>query len=152
MKTFKKRKKKKSKLILSLTYLICILFITIGFSSFSSNLSIDGEVSFKTQKDIRITNITATNNTNEATSDNEKYNVNNITSTVNLPYSNSTITYLIEVKNKGNVEQGIFEINEIYKNVNTNEDSNLEIKNNTINLKESLCDDNDNTRNYKCNR
>ena len=134
MKSFKKRKKKKNKLILSLTYLICILFITIGFSSFSSNLSIDGEVSFKTQKDIRITNITTTNNTNEATSDNEKYNVNNITSTVSLPHSNSTITYLIEVKNKGNVEQGIFEINEIYKDVNTNEDSNLEIKNNTINL------------------
>ena len=146
MKSFKKRKKKKNKLILSLTYLICILFITIGFSSFSSNLSIDGEVSFKTQKDIRITNITATNNTNEATSDNEKYNVNNITSTVSLPHSNSTITYLIEVKNKGNVEQGIFEINEIYKNVNTNEDSNLEIKNNTINLKESLCDDDDNSQ------
>lgn len=53
---------------LSFTYLIIILFITIGFSSFSSNLSIDGEVSFKTQKNIRISNITVTNNTNEATS------------------------------------------------------------------------------------
>ena len=143
MKSFKKRKKNNKKLHLSFIYLIIILFITIGFSSFSSNLSIDGEISFKTQKDIRISNITVTNNTNEATSNNEKYNVNSITSTVNLPNASSTITYLIEVKNKGNVEQGIYEIKEIYKNVNTNEDSNLEIKNNTINLKESLCDDDD---------
>lgn len=109
MKSFKKRKKNNKKLHLSFIYLIIILFITIGFSSFSSNLSIDGEISFKTQKDIRISNNTVTNNTNEATSNNEKYNVNSITSTVNLPNASSTITYLIEVKNKGNVEQGIYE-------------------------------------------
>ncbi len=140
---FKKRKRNKKKLHLILIFLVCTLFITIGFSILSTDLIIDGLVKIRTQKDIRVTGVEVTNSTNEATSSEENYNVNSITSSVELPYSDSTITYQIAIKNNGNIEQGIYEITETYKDINTLLDSNLEIKNSTLTLKESLCDDND---------
>lgn len=136
-----KNKTNKALAIIGSTLLICILLLSVGFSSFSINTSITAQAYVRVRKDIRITGITVTNTTNGASSNFEEYNVHNISSSANLPNANSTITYRIEVTNIGNVEQGILAIYETYKSISTNTNSNLEIKSKTINLKETLCDD-----------
>lgn len=143
MESFRKRYKTRDKVpaICCALIITAVLFLTTGFSSFSEQLSISAMATVRVQADIRVTNVSAINGTNGATSNYEEYNVHNITSAVNLPNANSTITYHIEVTNIGNVEQGIFAIDEIYKHISTNADSDLEIKSKTVNLKESLCDD-----------
>jgi len=136
--TFKKKNKKK---FLLLSYLICLFSLTIGFAYLSSDLNIDGQVEVTSLKDIKIIGVEVISNTNEGSSNNEINTARSVTSSVTLPYANSTITYHITVKNDSDIEQGIFKIDEIYKNINTNEDSDLEIKSKSVNLKETLCDD-----------
>ena len=91
MKKRYKIKNKKFKIIISI--LLCIVaFLTIGYSSFSSELNIDGLFAIvRIQKDIRITGVSINNTTSNASSDWEDYNVENIYSSINLPNSNSTI-------------------------------------------------------------
>ena len=128
--------------------LVFIVFLTVGFSSFSINLDFsDLSAYVMAQADIRVTNVGLSNTTSNATSNWENFNVSNITSSVILPNSDSTVTYEIVVTNVGNVKEGIFDIDEIYKIAGTNTDSSLEIKNISINLKEALCD---NTNSSQC--
>ena len=145
MKSFKKRyKNKKFNLttLYSLAIITCVIFLTLGYSAFQSSLQIeDISAVIRVKADIRITNVSVSG-ANGGTSNYKDYNVKSITSAVNLPNQNSTITYHIEVTNIGNVKQGIYAIDEIYKNINSNTDSDLEIKSTTVNLKEELCDDN----------
>ena len=122
--------------------ILFVLCLTIGFSSFTNTLSVnDISLVVRIQEDIRVTNISTSNTTNNAISNWEEYNVKNITSSVTLPNSNSTITYEIEVTNYGNIKEGIFDIDEIYNIDGVSTSTNLEIKNMSVNLKESLCDD-----------
>ena len=150
MENYRKRynKKKLNPLVLcSIIVVLCVLFLTLGFSAFQASLEISNiSAVIRVQKDIRVTSVNATSSTNGASSNYEEYNVHTITSSVNLPNANSTLTYHIEVTNIGNVEQGIYAIDEIYKNINSNTDSNLEIKSKTVNLKEALCDDTNSTQ------
>ena len=143
MESFKRRYRTKNRipLICCILIIVLVLFLSTGFAAFFTQLSISAMATIRVQRDIRITNVSAINGTNGATSNYEDYNVHSITSAVNLPNANSTITYHIEVTNVGNVEQGIYAIDEIYKHISTNTDSDLEIKSKTVNLKESLCDD-----------
>ena len=123
--------------------ILFILLLTVGYSSLFSTLAVSNiSMIFRLQDDIRITNVTTSNVTNDAMSNFEEYNVKNIVSSVTLPNSNSTITYAIEVTNVGNVKEGIYNINEIYKLGGVSVSNNLEIKSMSINLKETLCDDN----------
>lgn len=149
MDSFRKRYKKRvfSSLALStLAFVIGLLFLTIGFSVFQASVEISNITAvIRVQKDIRVTGVYAINATNGASSNYEEYDVNRITSSLHLPNANSTMTYHIEVTNIGNTEQGIYAINEIYKKINSNIDSNLEIKSKTVNLKEALCDDSNST-------
>ena len=127
--------------------MLCVLLLTIGFSAFYTSMEISNiSAMVRVQKDIRVTNFLASSGTNGASSNYEEYSVHTITSSVNLPNANSVMTYHIEVTNIGNVEQGIYAIDEIYKNINSNTDSNLEIKSKTVNLKEALCDDTNSTQ------
>ena len=137
-----KRRRINPFILCSFLVLVCILLITIGYSAFQTSVEIgDISATIRVQADIRVTNVSVINRTNGATSNYEDYNVRSITSTVNLPNQNSTITYHVEITNFGNVMQGIYEIDEIYKYINNNTDSNLEVKSKTVNLKEALCDD-----------
>lgn len=109
-----------------------ICFLSVGYSSFESNLLIDSiALDVRIEKDIRITNISLSSS-NDATSHYEEYNVSNISSGVSLPKSSSSVTYLIEVTNYGNVDMGILNI--------SNLPSNLEYELKDYKLKEKLCD------------
>ena len=144
MKHFKKANKKFNMVAMYITIIFtCVILLTIGYSAFQESLVIsDISAAVRVQADIRVTNASVTNGTNNAYANYTDYGVKNITSTLILPNQNSTITYHIEVTNIGNVKQGIYAIDEIYKIANTNTNSNLEIKSKTVNLKEALCDDN----------
>ncbi|MEE3342690.1 MAG: hypothetical protein VZS44_01205, partial [Bacilli bacterium] len=79
---------------------VVVLSLTIGFSAFQNNLlvsDIGGVV--RKRADIRITNIYSSSNSNGGVSYWEDYNVHDISSSIELPNSNSSITYSVVVTN-----------------------------------------------------
>ena len=116
-----------------------ILTLTIGFSAYQSRLQIDdlGAV-VRIQKDIRITGVMASSTISDGISNWEDYNVNNISSSIDLPNSDSTVTYKVTIKNIGNIEAGLLKI--------TGLPDNLQYTISNYNLEDPLCDDNDNTK------
>lgn len=143
MKKSYKKKKFNPITIGAILLMLSTLIITVGFSSYQASLDIrDVSAVVRVQADIRVTSVSTTSVSSEASSNWEDYNVRSISSSVNLPNEDSTITYQIQVTNFGNVKQGISAIDEVYKIINSELSSNLEIKNKTVTLKEALCDDN----------
>lgn len=136
----KKRYKKINKLgiIISVVSLCIAIILTIGFSSFTSDFSVYGYALFRLQRDIRITGISVLNSTSNVVSQWEEYNINNIGASVNLPYSNSTVTYNVKVTNVGNLEASISDVSGL--------PSNLTYTINNYNLRDMLCDDNNSSQ------
>ena len=131
-----KTKEKKQINIISIAILIVfvlILSLTIGFSSFQSSFDIGTlGAHVMINKNIRVTNITLNNTSGNAISNWEEYNVKNISSNIDLPNASSTVTYVVEITNIGNIEMGIFDITGLSNNLN------YSISNYT--LKDELCD------------
>ena len=120
--------------------ILCIVvFLTIGYSAFSTELGIN-EISaiVRVQKDVRIDGISLSSVTGNATSQYEEYNVKNIFSSISLPNNNSSVTYDVVIHNLGNVEMGILDITDL--------PSNLKYSISNYNLKEPLCDDEDSSQ------
>ncbi len=117
---------------------LCVVFLTVGFSALQSELSLsDISAIVRPQKDIRITSTTYHTSTNSGTISNLDYNVDNINGTINLPNSNSTVSYTVTVTNIGNTEVG-------FSNVLLS-DSRLDYDISGYTEGTKLCDDNDNT-------
>lgn len=115
--------------------LLVVLFLSVGYSSFTAKLQIEGiAANVRINADIRITSISIDSFKSSAISSYEDYNVDNITSGVFLPNADSEITYKIEITNLGNTEMGIFSITGI--------PDNMEYSLTNYNLKEKICDDN----------
>ncbi|MBR3209147.1 MAG: hypothetical protein IKF82_02650, partial [Bacilli bacterium] len=116
-----------------------ILSLTIGFSAYQARMQLDdlGAV-VRIQKDIRITGVMASSTTSDGISNWEDYNVNNISSSIDLPNSDSTVTYRVTIKNIGNIEAGILNI--------TGLPNNLKYTISDYNLEDPLCDDNEPTK------
>ena len=126
--TFKKRYKGKNNIVkyVPLLSIIGILFLTIGFAAFQNSLAInDIGATVRLQEDIRVTSVFALNSTSSASSNYEDYSVHNVYSMVNLPNSDSEITYEVEITNFGNVEMGIYNITEVYRLLGLNSSSNF---------------------------
>ncbi len=142
MRNFKKKYKNKKFNLISLCSLVvaaCVIFLTLGYSAFQASLQIsDIGAVIRVQKDIRITGIKASTSTSNAYHNWEDYNVRNITASITLPKSDSTMTYDVEITNIGNAEMGILSI--------TGLPSNLTYSISNYTLKETLCDDTDNTK------
>ena len=140
---FKRRigdKKKRNLISISISLvLMLVVMITIGFSAFQSSLDIGSIAAyFRINKDVRITNIKIDGSTNNAVSNWQEYNVDSISTNIDLPSGNSTITYEVEITNLGNIEVGILNINGLPDNLD------YSISNYT--LKDELCDSIDNTQ------
>ena len=133
-KRYKTHNKYKGIILSSL--LICVVFLTVGFSACSSTMGIYGlSALVRIEKDIRITDISLYSATNEAMSNYEEFNVKNIYGSLNLPNSNSEAVYQVEVTNIGNVEMGILEITGLPDNLKyTIEESNYK-------MNDPICDD-----------
>ncbi|MGM9879177.1 MAG: hypothetical protein ACI31R_04050 [Bacilli bacterium] len=127
----------KPHIVIPIIILIVLTTFSVAYSAFSNTLFVsDIGANVRIKSDVRITGITIDNALNGATSTYEEYNVDSVTSNVSLPNSNSTITYLIEVTNFGNAEVGIFNISGL--------PSNLEYQLSDYNLKDKICDTNNN--------
>lgn len=135
MKKRYQNKKRNHVFLGSVIVMCCVVFLTVGFSAFSTELSISGiSAVVKIQKDVRISGITLSDTYNNGLSTFEDYNVKNVFMGVSLPNSDSTVSYDIEVLNLGNVEMAIASISGLPENL-TYSISNYE-------LKDKLCDDN----------
>lgn len=113
-KLFHSRKDSKSILIFIIAISFIAIFETICYAAFQQNLAInDITSSVRVQADIRITSL-AYADTNpfihNASTSYADYNKNNISSSINLPYADSSVTYKVKIKNIGNVEMGIYSL------------------------------------------
>ena len=99
---------KKAVLLSTIAVLVCVLFISIGYSSYGTDLYImDSIATVRIDRNVRITGVTTSSSTNGGSSTALNYDVETISTDVRLPQSNSTVTYEVQVKNYGNVEMGI---------------------------------------------
>ena len=111
LKFSKNRKEINKKILPSLiSVFIVTLFMSIGYSSYSTTLTIkDTKTTVRVDKNVRVTSVSnaSVGQNNGGISQNENYNVSSIQADVRLPQSNSQVTYEVKVKNYGNVEVGI---------------------------------------------
>lgn len=108
---------KKMMIIFSFLVIFVVSLIGIAYSAFSQNLAINNITSsIRVVKDIRITDISVSNYSNGVVSM-EDYNINNISTNIVLPNSDSYITYKVEITNIGNAEMGILNITGLPNNL-----------------------------------
>ena len=130
-----KRLKDKHVKLYSFIVLSAILFLTIGYSSFSATSKIENIMaSVKPIADARITGISVANVSGGGLSNAENYNMHNIYGNLTLPNANSTVTYKIDATVFLAPEMGILNI--------TGLDSNLEYVLTDYTLGDKLCDTN----------
>ena len=119
--------------------LIVVVFLTIGYSSFSNNATIASAAAV-VRPDPKIRNTSVITTSSGATVTDTISTSNSISSNVSMP-NNSTVTYTVEVTNFGNVPFAIYSINETYA------PNDLKILSITgYNVGDKLCDDNDSTK------
>lgn len=114
--------------------IVCVMFLSVGYASFSSKMTISGlTASVRPEKDIRVTGFYAVSNENSAQSLWEEYSVNRISSDIYMPYEESTISYKIQITNFGGITMAVTDI--------LNVDDNLEIVYTDYELGDTICDE-----------
>jgi len=105
----------KKGLILTIVVLT-ILLLSMGYSAFNTELNITG-IAFDVRptKDIRITGVSVDPDSviSDASMTYTDYNVNRLLLGVKLPNKDSSIKYKVEITNIGDVEMGIFSIDNL---------------------------------------
>lgn len=125
--------------VVVLVLLSIVLFLTVGFSALSSELGI-GDISalVRIKRDIRVSEVAVVDSSSDAISNWEEHNVKSVESSIDLPNSNSSITYNVKIVNLGNVEALISEISGL--------PNNLKYSISNYNVGDMLCDDVDSTQ------
>lgn len=140
MDKYKQRYKQKINPFKIAPYLIVfvVLLITIGYSSLTDHLSINSMQAFvRLQKVIRLTDFVVANTNDGGGATQTKYSFKNAMSEISLPNASSTVTFLVQITNLGNVEMGIREIMGL--------PSNLKYTLTGYNIDAALCDYVDNS-------
>ena len=119
--------------IMPLFIILSVFFITIGFASFTSTSSIIAKAKVDPVIAMQIINFTASNSNHDGASNYESHNVDVATTGAYLPYSDSTITYQIDLINLGTDPNGIYEV--------TGLPSNLEYSFSSYTKQDKICDD-----------
>ncbi len=123
---------KKKTFINSLVLLSCVVFLSVGFSAWQNKLCIENMiVDVRIDKDIRVTNFLVEELSN-ASSLNEDYNTNRVSSDYKLNNKDSYIIYEVSVSNLGNVPMAISKF--------LIDNDNLKAELLDYNLKEKICD------------
>lgn len=128
----------------SLVICFCVIFLSNGFSAFSSNLSIkDISAIVRVNTDIRIKSITMKEASQDISLKYNEYNVKSTSTGVTLPNSDSYIILDIGIVNLGNVEMGIKSITGLNKGLKYEIFNNEYLSEgyNQYSLKNKLCDD-----------
>ena len=104
----KRRGRNRTVLLSTIAVLICVLFVSIGYSSYGTSLYLaDSIATVRIDRNVRITGVSTNTSTNGGSTTALNYDVETISTDIRLPQASSTITYEVEVKNFGNVEMGI---------------------------------------------
>lgn len=133
-KLFSTKIKNSVHLFYSITIVLLVLFLGIGYSAFNSNLIVnDIAAEVRIDRDIRIKAFKISELSENVISNYENYNINNVSTSLRLPDSDSYGIFEVDIYNYGNVESGISKI----------ESSNSNLKYEIIgyNVGDSLCDD-----------
>jgi len=118
----------------SLVIIFLILFISIGYSAFTTNLGVeDIAAHLRVSADIRITSISTLRVENDAMTQYEDYGVNTIMSEIVLPNEDSSVTYNVDVTNFGGEKMVIAAVNNL--------PDNLEYSIDNYELNHIICDD-----------
>lgn len=125
--------------IITITIIVAILSLSLGYASFSSVIDIEDIYALvRLNRDIRITNVSVASASNNGLSTYEEYNRNALFFGVNLPNEDSTVTYKVKVTNFGNARESIFAIKGL--------PDNLTYELTDYKLKEKICDTTGNCR------
>ena len=117
--------------------LVCILFISLGYATFSSKMTIFGiTASVRPERNIRVTNFYATGSENNGWSYWEEYSINRIASDVIMPQADSTVSYKVQITNLGGISMSVTDIAGL--------PDNMEIVFTDYEYGETLCDDSKN--------
>ena len=85
-----------TKIILVITAIV--VFLSLAYSTESATNYIEGIMAkVRPMADVRITNISLYNTTNNGISNSEDYNINNIYGSITLPSQNASVTYKVDV-------------------------------------------------------
>ena len=99
---------------------VIVIGMSIGYSVLNSDLSITGDVNYRPQEDVRVTNFTANSKPDNVTIEYSDYSKNQ----VKLGYTTTgacSITYTVEITNYSTVNMGILEIYDTDENVEVQE-------------------------------
>ncbi len=100
--------------------IIVIVGLSFGWASYNASLRVSLGALVRIKADIRITDFIVSSKTNEVTNSNEFYNTDFVSGSVNLPYSDSIITYKVDVTNMElapGVHMGISSISSLPENL-----------------------------------
>ena len=109
---------KRNSWIFSIIFIFVVMFLTVGYSSFNTELDIDNVMAyFRASSDIRITDISISSVLNNGESQGEEFGTNSIATLINLPEANSSVTYLVDVTNLGGTYMVISKLGDLPDNL-----------------------------------
>jgi len=122
-----------SKWFYPISLMLVIILLGIGYSAFTTEMNIK-EIGLivRPKSDIRITGISIDNATENVISSYEEYNINTISTKIELPSNSSTITYKINVTNFEEPIMALFAISGLHDD--------LEYYFENYELREKICD------------
>ena len=133
MEIIEKKKKTKKFILLIMLLLSIFTFQTIVYSAVSSTFNITGSAVARVAADVRITGFRIASTTNSGVSNYEEFGKNHISTGLQLPSRNATVTYYVDVTNYGNTDVGIYSISGL--------PSSLTYTISDYTLKNKICDD-----------
>lgn len=103
------RKKRINLVVVALFIAVC--FLSIGFSAYNDSMNITNAMATVTpDAKIQVTGASFDTSTNGGVNNMFDYTDNTLTGSIDLPNSNSTVTYEVVITNLGNVEVGLASI------------------------------------------
>ncbi len=118
------------RLIVSLIIVVCIIFMSVGYSALNSELTISGEATVKALPNIKITNVGILSTENGGVSTyNPSYTDISSNVGITLPNENSIVTLFVEVTNN---TSDYYRLNDVIEDTNNNTNIKYEIKNKEI--------------------
>ena len=133
--------------IIPILTMVSVLFLSIGFSALRTNVNLELEAYYEPQTNVRLTNLISLDLDSGGTYTKDSVNLN-----VAMPNSDSEINYTVEITNFGNVEVGLYDLL-IYDSslddyisldeYNATSDYPLNIEITDYDIKDMICDDND---------
>ena len=131
--TYQYYKNSKTANIVVFTLMICVMFLTVGYSAFTATAKIEGVMaSVKPTANVRITKLEITGTSDGGISSSQNFNKSKIYGTLELPNATSTVTYKVDMTVFLGAEMKLVDI--------TGLPSNLEYSISSYTFGDTICD------------